>query len=63
MGLLTKGTPLSWKEIIPYVDYIKVDIFLFQIFVFFWYPLPFPIRLALQRVVCLRRLAKFILTR
>ena len=23
MGLLTKGLPLSWEEILPYVDYIK----------------------------------------
>lgn len=24
MGLLTKGTPLSWSETVPYVKYIKV---------------------------------------
>lgn len=23
MGLLTKGTPLTWQQIVPYVDYIK----------------------------------------
>ncbi|VDO57165.1 unnamed protein product [Onchocerca flexuosa] len=23
MGLLTLGTPLSWNETVPYVDYIK----------------------------------------
>ena len=24
MGLLTKGTPLTWDETVPYIDYIKV---------------------------------------
>lgn len=25
MGLLTKGTPLSWAETVPYVKYIKAS--------------------------------------
>lgn len=25
MGLLTLGTPLSWNETVPYIEYIKVS--------------------------------------
>ena len=33
MGLLTKGTPLSWAETVPFVEYIKVShCFLFRSF-------------------------------